>query len=746
MATIVQEKRQLVLATPLGGNVLLLSGFSGQESLSRLFHYHLDMFSEDESIQAKDIVGKAVTWSVHEVHSEPRFFNGVVNRFVAAGPRIKGRRAYRAEVVPWLWLLTRTANCRIFQNLSVPGIIEKVIKDLGFSAYELHLEGSYAPREYCVQYRETACNFVSRLMEYEGIFYYFRHEEGKHTLVLGDSKSAFHDCVENEVEYLTGTLAPNSIHTWEHQYEFRTGKLAQTDYNFETPATSLLVNTQTVVDLPNIKKFEVFDYPGGYMKSGAGTGELKVRMQEEEAEHSVVSATSDCCSFTPGGKFKLKARECPGEEDTYLITSVTHSGTDTSYHSTAGGSTYQNTFTCMPASVPYRPARQTPCPTVQGVQTAVVVGPGGEEIYVDKYGRVKVQFFWDREGKKNENSSCWIRVSEQWAGKNWGFVCNPRIGQEVIVDFLEGDPDRPLITGRVYNAAQMPPYDLPGNKTQSGIKSRSSKGGGGGNFNEICFEDKAGSEMVTIHAEKDQTIGVEHDESHWVGHDRTKNIDHDETTHVKHDRTETVDNNETITVHGQRTETVDKDETITIHQNRTETVDKNESITVSMNRTRIVGIAETVTVGAAQAITVGAARAVTVGAAQVITVGASQTITVGSDETETYGGNHTQTVGGNQSVTVTGGQDETIGGGQQTNVAKDRVLDVGANDVLKVAKKLSVQAGDEIVFNTGDASITLKKDGTIQIVGKDITIKGSGKIIATADGNMTLKGSKIAQN
>ena len=272
---------------------------------------------------------------------------------------------------------------------------------------------------------------------------------------------------------------------------------------------------------------------------------------------------------------------------------------------------------------------------VQGPQTAVVVGPGGEEIYTDKYGRVKVQFFWDREGKKDENSSCWIRVAEQWAGKNWGFVFNPRIGQEVIVDFLEGDPDRPLITGRVYNAEQMPPYDLPGNMTQSGIKSRSSKGGSPANYNEIRFEDKKGSELINSTPRRTRRSRSSTTRRHWVGHDRTKTIDHDETTHVKHDRTETVDNNETITIHGIRTETVDKNETITIHMNRTETVDRtsdhdrdnrtetsqNESITVTLTRTRFVGVNEAVTVGAAQEITVGGLRAVTVGAAQTITVG-----------------------------------------------------------------------------------------------------------------------------
>jgi type VI secretion system secreted protein VgrG len=746
MASITQAQRSLLLKTPLGADVLLLLGFSGTESLSRLFSYQLDLASANDAIAAKNIVGKPVTWSITRFDKNPRYFSGIVSRFVAGALNRRKLRTYRAEVVPWPWLLTRTTDCRIFQNLNTPDIITKIFGDFGFSDYKLELKGSFPKREYCVQYRETTFNFISRLMEHEGIFYFFRHEDGKHTMVLANAASSYADCPESQVEYSPGSLAPNHVQSWEHHYEFRSGKWSRTDYNFETPSTSLLTSTSTVIDLPDAPKYEIFDYPGEYFVKGDGDPVTKVRMEEEEVGYNVVNAASQCCTFTPCGKFTLKDHDVGAENGAYMITSIRHSATEASYGSTANGATYNNVFTCIPSSVLYRPPRATPKPMVQGVQTAVVTGPGGEEIYVDKYGRVKVQFFWDRQGKKDDKSSCWIRVAEQWAGKNWGFVCNPRIGQEVIVDFLEGDPDRPLITGRVYNAEQMPPYALPGSMTQSGIKSRSSKGGSPANYNELRFEDLKGSEMVTLHAEKDQTIEVEHDESHWVGHDRTKTIDHDETSHIKHDRTETVDNNETITVHGMRTETVDKDETITIHMNRTESVDMNESITVLLTRTRLVGVNEAVGVGGAQEITVGGLRAVTVGAAQTITVGAaqiisvvgSQTISVGGNETETYTKNHTQTVGGGQTVSVTKDGMYTIGGSRATEVTKD--------DVLNVGKNLAITAGDSISIKTGDASINMKKDGTITIVGKDITIKASGEMVANADKNITMKGQKILQN
>src|SRR5271157_5987650 len=754
MSTYTQAERTLSVTSPLGANVLLLQGFSGTESISRLFSYQLELASENDAITPQNIVGKSVTWSVSRIDEAPRYFNGFVCRFIAGAVNRRGLRTYRAEVVPWPWFLTRSTNCRIFQNQSTREIIETVFGDFGFNDFEFDLKGSYAKREYCVQYRETAFNFVSRLMEHEGIFYFFRHEDGKHTLVMADRFSAYQDCPENHVEYSPDSLAPNHITSWEHQYEFRSGKWTRTDYNFQMPSNRLLTSTGTMINLPDAKKYEIFDYPGEYFLEAEGEPVTKVRMEEEEVGFDVATGSSQCCTFTPCGKFTLEGHGVAAENSTYVITSIQHSATESSYGSSAAGSSYSNVFTCIPASVTFRPPRTTPKPMVQGPQTAVVTGPPGEEIYVDKYGRVKVQFFWDRKGKKDEKSSCWIRVTEQWAGKGWGVIVHPRIGQEVVVDFLEGDPDRPLITGRVYNAEQMPPYDLPGNMTQSGIKSRSSKGGSPANYNELRFEDLKGSELITLHAEKDQSIEVEHDEAHWVGHDRTKNIDHDETTTVKHDRTETVDNNETITVHGMRTETVDKNETITVHMNRTETVDQNETIhiganrteTVNMNevitvlltRTRMVRVNESVNVGAAQEITVGGLRAVTVGATQAITVGASQTITVGTNETESYGANHTQTVGGNQSVTVT--KDGTY------KITGERKTEVDKNDELKVGKVFAMDAGERIVLKTGDAMIEMKKDGTIGIKGKDITIQGSGKITVKADGDIVMKGANILQN
>ncbi len=326
--------------------------------------------------------------------------------------------------------------------------------------------------------------------------------------------------------------------SWGAEQELRPGKYALTDYNFQTPNTSLMANVQTVAEIGGNTKYEIYDYPGIHINKSEGDTVTKLRMEEEEAAHHLVAGSGNCRSFAPGYKFHLDEHSRRDQNGDYLLTEVTHSASvGDSYSGSGGGSeeTYTNHFTCIPFSVPFRPQRLTPKPIVQGPQTAVVVGPAGEEIYPDKYGRVKVQFFWDRLGKKNENSSCWVRVSQPWAGKNWGAVSIPRIGQEVIVEFLEGDPDRPIITGRVYNDDQMPTYPLPDHKTRTTFMSRSTKGGGSANYNELRFEDKKGSEQIFINAEKDMDHRVENDSREFIGNDRSLIVKHDQKEKVEGD-------------------------------------------------------------------------------------------------------------------------------------------------------------------------------------------------------------------
>ena len=717
MATFTQERRRLAIKTPLGKDALLLTAFEGREELGRLFHYELQLLADKSTYKAQDLVGQRVTFWVDLADGAPRYFDGFVKRFMYTGG--DELSLYRAEVVPWLWFLTKTTDCRIFQNKSVPDIIQQIFKDLGFSDFKLQLKGSFEPWDYCVQYRETDFNFVSRLMEEEGIFYYFKHEDGKHTMMLCNDKSAYSPCKEFEVEFRGELNSPdgkNHITRWEHQYEFRSGKFAQTDYNFETPSTSLMTNANSLVSLNGNSKFELYDFPGEYEKKSEGTDGTKVHMEEEEASHDIANGDSTCRSFMPAGKFKLVKHKSKAEEGkTYVITSIQHSCSTSSYVSGSAptGGDYTNSFTCIPEAVLFRPARSTPKPLIHGSQTAVVTGPGGEEIYPDKYGRVKVQFHWDREGQKDDKSSCWIRVSTPWSGKNWGMVAIPRIGQEVVVSYLEGDPDRPLITGMVYNSETMPPYSLPDNKTQSGIKTRSSKGGGGANYNEIRFEDKMGSEELRFHAEKDQAIHVENDRNEYVGHDRNLVVDHD------------------------KSEKVTRHKSIKIGDSHTETIGTNMSIDVGSNLAETVAINYSETVGAAMELSVGAMLAITVGAVMSETVGANKTETVGGSKSETIGGSRTQSIGkdaketvaGNQTVSIAKDLKETVAGKQFTTVTKECSLK---------AKKVVVTADDEISFKTGSAQITMKKNGDITIKGKKITVNGSGDVV--------IKGSKITEN
>jgi type VI secretion system secreted protein VgrG len=728
LMAIEQAHRRIAISTPLGKDVLLLRGFTGSEAISQLFHFDLDLLSENDSIKFQDVVGKNVTLRIYDADGGERYWNGFISRF-SQGAQDRRLTAYRAQMVPWLWFLTRTADCRIFQNQKAPDIIQKIFKDLGFSDFKLRLYGDFVTRDYCVQYRETDFNFVSRLMEEEGICYYFDHQDGKHTLILANDASAHEPCPNQNTaryDFRGGNVVYEDVVTeWQYQEEFRTGKWAQTDYNFETPSTSL------AVAVSGKTPYEIYEYTGEYRVRPVGERLAKIRLQEQTTPTIVFQGAGGCRYFSPGYQFTLQDHYRSDLNQAYLLTAVRQMVSQGgSYQVGAGGEepTYRNSFECIPFSIPFRPQRVTPEPFVQGCQTAVVVGPAGEEIYTDKYGRVKVQFHWDREGKKNENSSCWIRVSHPWAGQSWGAISIPRIGQEVIVDFLEGDPDQPIITGRVYNAEQMPPFGMPAGAVVSGVKSNSTKGGGG--YNEISLNDTKGTELINIHAQFDQQ----------------KKVEHDERVNVGHDRTESVGNNETITIGNYRTEKVGSNETISIGANRTETVGSNESITVALTRTRNVGINEMVNVGAAQEITIGGLQALTVGAMRAKTVGTSETVGIGTDQTINVGANQSVTIGADQTISISNNLTESVGADCAETVSGSRTTSIGKDDSLQVAKNLTINAGDQITITTGNASITMKKDGTIEISGKDISVTGTGKVDVNASKNITMKGQKILQN
>lgn len=547
-----QDNRLISIDTPLGTDTLLLTDFSGIEGISRLFNFQLELLSEHGPIDFSSIIGQNITISIVQADGTPRYFNGIVSRFRSTGKDAAFSK-YNMEVVPWTWFLTRYADCKIFHNKSVADIIQQVFQDRGYSDFRLSLNATYNPIEYCVQYRETDFSFISRLMERDGIFYFFEHEDGKHTMIIADSGSAHQACPgQSNVGYnLTsgGLDEEDVVNSWSLGQSLHIGKFSLTDYNFKTPSTDLEASESTIISIGGNSAFEVFDYPGEYLTKGDGASFAKLRMQEEEAGHMIGRGAGVCRAFTSGYKFTLTDHPEPAMNAEYLITEVEHiaSAADgyRSGNGDVGSDSYSNQFTCIPAGTPFRPPSVTPKPFVQGLQTAVVVGKSsdqdsanddgtggdGEEIWVDKYGRVMVEFSWDRASA----CSCWVRVSQTWAGQGWGAINIPRVGQEVLVSFLEGDPDRPIITGRVYNAEQTVPYTLPDNGTRTTFKTRSTTGGGEDNYNELRFEDKTGSEQVFIRGEKDYDARVKNDAREWIGNNRSLIVTKDQMEKVDGD-------------------------------------------------------------------------------------------------------------------------------------------------------------------------------------------------------------------
>lgn len=570
-----QDNRLISLESRLGKDELILTSFEGEDRLSGLFEFHLTALSSNHAIKPEELIGEEVTVTINTKNKV--VFNGFISTFVYGEIQNHSMREYHFTMVPWLWFLSKTENRRIFQNKNSKEIISQVFSDLGFKDFNFKAQGGKT-REYCVQYAESDFHFVSRLLEEEGIAYYFVHSGRQHTLVLVDQKNAYDSCVDTNLTHSPGSTPDNEITQWTHHYEIRKGVWTLNDYNFKTPNKSQLAEAKTISKFKRNTEYQHYEYPAIY--DYTSNKELAyMRMDAEEVNVNTIRGASTCSTFYSGGTFKLEHHTHKDEQGSYLLTSVTHSAQDASHYTNQGGdSLYANSFTCIPVSVHFRPLLKHKKTIMQGPQSAVVTGPSGEEIYIDEFGRIKVQFIWDREGKKDENSSCFLRVMQSWAGNQWGASFIPRIGHEVIVTFLDGDSDRPIVTGTVYNGANKIVYP---SKTQSGIKTRSTKGGTPENFNELRFEDKLGSEQIFIHAEKNMDTEVENDETLTVDHDRTKTIKHDENSTIGNDRNKTVNNNQT--------ETISKNKTIDVGEDHTESVHKNMSITIDKDLSETVG-------------------------------------------------------------------------------------------------------------------------------------------------------------
>jgi type VI secretion system secreted protein VgrG len=545
----------LEAGTPLGEGVLLLRKMSGHEELGRLPEFQLEFVSKRGDIRPEEILGKNITWLVRKADDKPRYFNGFVTAFAEAGEgpvagfdeQLKHGFYYRAYVSPWLWFLTRASNCRIFQKLDVLEIAEKVFESYPFhDVKKVQLRKDYAKREFNVQYRETDFNFICRLFEQEGLYFAHEYDNGRNTLVLMDSRSAHTNLPAVTVPFDEDGTQEDCITHWWVNREIQAGKYSLGDFNFHTPRDPMtgegLPETAKEHDLA---RFEHFDYPGEF-EPGHGNAFARMRLEELHVKYEQYSGSGNARDVAPGQLLTMQDHTRAQYNTRYMVTAVSYAASIGEYASGGAGNDFQCQIAAISSKTSFRPARLTPKPIVQGPQTAIVVGEKGEEIYTDKegLGRIKVQFHWDRYSKADENSSCWVRVAQPIAGSGWGFFKLPRIGHEVVVEFLEGDPDDPIVIGSVYNDEAKPGYALPTQKTRGGFKSHSSKGGSSSNFNELTFEDKKGEEDIFIHAEKDKTTRAKHDQVKWIG-----NEDH---LIVKKDAFEQREGDHHITLKGDR--------------------------------------------------------------------------------------------------------------------------------------------------------------------------------------------------
>ena len=745
------------------GDALEVRRFSVTEQVSALFQVSITAVCKNAGVEFEAVVGQAARFTARGTHE--RCWSGLVSHIEQVRVESEGVSTYQLTVVPALWLLTQRKNTRMFQYLSEPDIVIQILREWGIDP-DLRIDpGAYKKRKYRVQYGESDYLFISRMLEDAGIAFFFEQVDGESKLVLADAPHSaeprdpplpFSDSPTGRVkgqERVTAVRIGRRV---------RPGRYTMRDHDYRLPPSyPLLASSSGGIGIED--KLERYQYTPGAFLFGGDKGESnpsaddrgKARTDEGEAatvarkrlEAKQGAATS--CSFetnahdlAPGVVMRISGHPRPDLGDGRKLLIV-----ESSFHGSPGGD-WSHEHTARGTEIPYRPALVTPKPKVLGVESATVVGPAGEEIHTDEFGRVRVHFHWDRESSMNEKSSCWIHVSHAWGGSGFGGVNLPRIGQEVLVGFLGGDPDRPVVVGRVYTNLQKVPYGLPAAKTKSGWRSASSPGGGG--YNEIMFEDSKGSELLNMQAEKDLTKLVKNDETRTIGHDRTTLVKNDETRTIGHDRTTLVQNDEDVTIGNNRSKVVQMNEREVVGESRTRAVGVNESVQIGENQSLAVGAAQATTVGAAQSLQVGASRSVavadsqsttigaaesrSVGAAQSIEVGESRSLSVGGSESTTVSKASTETVGLAKALTVGGAYQITVGGAMNTTVALVQAEEVGLFKTVMVGakieitcgmSKLTMDAAGKITLSGTDLDINMK--GPVKINGTDIVVKASGK-------------------
>ena len=709
--------RTIGIQTPFGRELSFVE-LNGSEGLSSLFEYRLILTSKNPNLAATDIIGQTIFVTV-DTKSGERVLNGLVTDFgyLSEDEDEQSYHLYTCIMRPSMWYLTQRYDSRVFVDKDILEITRTILDEFGFP-YEIQCLNSYRKYGHSTQYQETSFNYLNRLFEQEGLYYYFTHTEGSNTLIIVDDNSAHPPIQGNPtIPYHSavtpGTPDKNYIDIWQQSDRLATKSVNVNDHSYKLSNRKLDYNMSTH-ELGGITT-EHYDFYTGFSTKEDAASYAQVRSQDYNAQSKRINAAGNVLTIAPGQTFTLSRHPHNAANTEHLIIHAEYDLKEAGYASGTQQSHYRIAFTAIPLRYQYRPPRVTPKPQIIGSQAATVTGPAGEEVHTNEYGDIKVQFHWDRYGPRNQKSSDWIRVAQGSAGGSFGSINTPRIGEEVLIDFINGDSDRPIVIGRLYNSANPPPWGYPQAAKQSGIKSKSFNSPLE-NYNELMFNDDAGFELVNLQAQRDLNSLVKNDERRHVNRDRTTTIDKDETVTVHGQRTEVVDLDETITIHKNRTEVVDLNETITIHKNRQERVDDNETISIGGSRTETVDKDETITIKGARTESVGKSEKIKINKNQNITINGLHSETIKLAAMQNIGLGFMQTVGLIYNLNV--------GVSQITNVAISQNTTVGKTIDINSGKTITIEAGDSMVLKVGKSVISMNKEGLIEITGTTLHLSG----------------------